>query len=90
MGVLPLQFADGESHESLGLDGSEVFNIHIDDDLKPRETVKVEAKKADGTVVAFDTVNRIDTPVEIDYFRNGGILHKVLRDYVEEDKKQRA
>ncbi|HKL14554.1 MAG TPA: aconitate hydratase AcnA [Balneolaceae bacterium] len=90
MGVLPLQFADGESHESLGLDGSEEFTIHIDDNLKPQQTVKVEAKKADGTVIKFDTVNRIDTPVEIDYFRNGGILHKVLRDYVEEDKKQRA
>src|SRR6056297_1166586 len=87
MGVLPLQFVDGESHESLGLDGSEEFTIHIDDDLKPQQTVKVEAKKADGTVIKFDTVNRIDTPVEIDYFRNGGILHKVLRDYVEEDKE---
>lgn len=90
MGVLPLQFAEGESHEKLGLDGSEVFNIHIDDNLKPRSVVKVEAKKADGTVVKFDTVCRIDTPVEIDYFRNGGILHKVLRDYKEEDRKQRA
>ena len=90
MGVLPLQFADGETHKSLGLDGSETFTIHIDDNLKPRQTVKVEAKKEDGTVVKFDTVCRIDTPVEIDYFRNGGILHKVLRDYVEEDKKQQA
>jgi aconitate hydratase len=90
MGVLPLQFADGESHASLGLDGSETFNIQIDDNLKPRQTVKVEAVKADGSVVKFDTVCRIDTPVEIDYFRNGGILHKVLRDYVEEDKKQRS
>ncbi|MCH8549706.1 MAG: hypothetical protein LAT80_12600, partial [Balneolaceae bacterium] len=85
-----LQFADGESHVSLGLDGSESYNIHVDDNLKPRQTVKVEAKKADGTVVKFDTVCRIDTPVEIDYYRNGGILHKVLRDYMEEDKKQRA
>jgi aconitate hydratase len=90
MGVLPLQFADGESHVSLGLDGSEVFNIQIDDNLKPRQTVKVTAKKADGQSIEFDTVCRIDTPVEIDYFRNGGILHKVLRDYVEEDKKQRS
>ena len=90
MGVLPLQFADGESHASLGLDGSESFNIFVDDNLKPRQIVKVEAKKADGTVVKFDTVCRIDTPVEIDYYRNGGILHKVLRDYVEEDKKQRS
>jgi aconitate hydratase len=88
MGVLPLQFAEGESHDSLGLDGSESFSIHIDDNLKPRQTVKVEAEKSDGTVIEFDTVCRIDTPVEIDYFRNGGILHKVLRDYVEEDKKQ--
>lgn len=90
MGVLPLQFADGESHESLGLDGSEEFNIQIDDNLKPRQTVKVTAKKADGEVLEFDTVCRIDTPVEIDYFRNGGILHKVLRDYMEEDKKKRS
>ncbi|MEX0646146.1 MAG: aconitate hydratase AcnA [Balneolaceae bacterium] len=90
MGVLPLQFADGESHDSLGLDGSESFNIHIADELKPRQKVKVEAKKADGTVIKFDTICRIDTPVEIDYFRNGGILHKVLRDYIEEDKKQRS
>jgi len=90
MGVLPLQFADGESHESLGLDGTEEFNIHISDDLKPRQTVKVEARKADGSVVEFNTVCRIDTPVEIDYYRNGGILHKVLRDYMEADKKQRA
>ncbi|MCC5907324.1 MAG: aconitate hydratase AcnA [Balneolaceae bacterium] len=90
MGVLPLQFADGESHDSLGLDGSETFNIKIDDNLKPRQTVKVTAKKADGSVLEFDTVCRIDTPVEIDYFRNGGILHKVLRDYIEEDKKQRS
>lgn len=88
MGVLPLQFADGESHASLGLDGTEEFTIHVDDNLKPRQTVKVEAKKADGTVLTIDTVCRIDTPVEIDYYRNGGILHKVLRDYVEEDKKQ--
>ncbi|HLR91401.1 MAG TPA: aconitate hydratase AcnA [Balneolaceae bacterium] len=88
MGVLPLQFADGESHESLGLDGTEEYTIHVDDNLKPRQTVKVEAKKADGTVLEIETICRIDTPVEIDYYRNGGILHKVLRDYMEEDKKQ--
>ncbi|MEX2602026.1 MAG: aconitate hydratase AcnA [Balneolaceae bacterium] len=90
MGVLPLQFADGESHESLGLDGSELFDIEISDDLKPRQEVPVVARKSDGKEVRFTTICRIDTPVEIDYFRNGGILHKVLRDYVEEDKKQRS
>lgn len=81
MGVLPLQFKEGESADSLGLDGSEVFDIQIDDDLKPRQEVKVTAQKADGETVTFQTVCRIDTPVEIDYFRNGGILHYVLRDY---------
>jgi len=81
MGVLPLQFKDGESADSLGLDGSEVFNILISDDLKPQQEVAVEAKKENGEVIQFTTLNRIDTPVEIDYFRNGGILHYVLRDY---------
>jgi len=81
MGVLPLQFKEGESADSLGLDGSEVFNIHVSDDLKPQQEVKVEAKKENGEVIEFTTINRIDTPVEIDYYRNGGILHYVLRDY---------
>ncbi len=88
MGVLPLQFADGETHESLGLDGSETFHIQIDDNLKPQQEVPVTATRENGEVVEFKTINRIDTPVEIDYFRNGGILHKVLRDYMEEDQKK--
>ncbi|HYW34878.1 MAG TPA: aconitate hydratase AcnA [Balneolaceae bacterium] len=87
MGVLPLQFQEGESADTLGLDGSEEFNIHVSDDLKPRQLVKVEAKKADGTAVSFEAVNRIDTPVEIDYYRNGGILHYVLRDYYRSEKQ---
>ncbi len=81
MGVLPLQFKEGESADSLGLDGSEVFNIQVSDDLKPQQEVDVEAKKENGEVVKFTTINRIDTPVEIDYYRNGGILHYVLRNY---------
>lgn len=87
MGVLPLQFKEGETADSLGLDGSEVFNIHISDDLKPQQEVKVEAKKETGEIVEFATVNRIDTPVEIDYFRNGGILHYVLRNYRKAEKQ---
>ncbi|MDX1586139.1 MAG: aconitate hydratase AcnA [Balneolaceae bacterium] len=87
MGVLPLQFKNGESADSLGLDGSEVFNILISDDLKPQQDVKVEAKKENGEVIEFTTINRIDTPVEIDYFRNGGILHYVLRDYHRAEKE---
>lgn len=87
MGVLPLQFKEGESADSLGLDGSEVFNILISDDLKPQQEVTVEAKKENGKVIEFTTINRIDTPIEIDYYRNGGILHYVLRDYHRTEKQ---
>ena len=85
MGVLPLQFPVGENHDSLGLDGTEVFAISgvtgLNDGVIPR-TLRVEATKADGSVVAFDAVLRIDTPGEADYYRNGGILQYVLRSLV--------
>lgn len=87
MGVLPLQFKEGESADTLGLDGSETFNIQVDDDLKARQTIKVEAQKENDEVLTFDTVCRIDTPVEIDYYRNGGILQYVLREYHRAEKK---
>jgi aconitate hydratase len=80
MGVLPLQFRDGESREFLELDGTETFEIALDDNLKPRQAVEVTAKKADGRTVHFVTTCRIDTPVEVKYYRNGGILHTVLRE----------
>jgi aconitate hydratase len=79
MGVLPLEFPAGQSRETLGLDGTETFEIATPADVKPLQTIRVQAKKSDGTVVAFDAKCRIDTPVEIDYYRNGGILHYVLR-----------
>lgn len=79
MGVMPLTFAAGESAESLGLDGTESFDIQLPEDLQPRQNISVRATKEDGTVIAFETVTRIDTPVEVDYYRNGGILHTVLR-----------
>ncbi len=80
MGVLPLQFREGESRDFLELDGTETFEIALDDNLKPRQAVEVTAKKSDGSVVHFVTTCRIDTPVEVKYYRNGGILHTVLRD----------
>lgn len=86
MGVLPLQFKDGESADALGLDGSETFDIHVDNSVKARQDIKVTATKADGTTVEFDTTCRIDTPVEVDYYRNGGILHTVLLDYLKKGK----
>ncbi|HRX84014.1 MAG TPA: aconitate hydratase, partial [Phycisphaerae bacterium] len=79
MGVLPLCYKPGETAESLGLDGTETFEIAINDKLTPRQVVKVTARKPDGKSVAFSTICRIDTPVEVEYYRNGGILHYVLR-----------
>ncbi len=79
MGVLPLTFRSGESSASLGLDGSETFSVRIDDELAPRQEVEVEARHPSGRTTSFRTLCRIDTPVEVDYFRHGGILHFVLR-----------
>ena len=85
MGVLPLQYMDGETAESLGLDGTEIFStLNLTDDVKPGQTITVKAVKADGTELIFDTLCRIDTPVEVDYYRNGGILHTVLRNFLKE------
>ena len=80
MGVLPLQFRAGENREFLGLDGTETFEVQLNDDLKPLQAVEVMATKPDGTAIHFVATCRIDTPVEVEYYRNGGILHKVLRD----------
>ncbi len=85
MGILPLQFKDGENVESLGLDGSETFSIHLRDDLAPRQDVAVTAEKSDGSTVEFETTCRIDSPVEVEYYRNGGILHTVLRDFLKQN-----
>ncbi|MCA8996742.1 MAG: aconitate hydratase AcnA, partial [Planctomycetaceae bacterium] len=68
MGVLPLQFRSGECREALELDGTEVFDIALDDNLKPAQAVEVTAKKANGDEVHFVTTCRIDTPVEVDYY----------------------
>ncbi len=87
MGVLPLQFKDGVTPESLGIDGSETFNIHLSDDIKARGEVEVTAVKEDGSEINFSTNSRIDTPVEVDYYRNGGILHTVLLDYLKKSKQ---
>ena len=78
MGVLPLQFLPGQGAASLGLDGTETFAVAITDKVEPRQKIEVTATKADGTKVQFETLCRIDTPVEVDYYRNGGILQTVL------------
>jgi aconitate hydratase len=85
MGVLPLQFPEGENAESLGLTGEETFDISgvtaLNDGDVPR-TVKVKVTGTDGTTKEFDAVVRIDTPGEADYYRNGGILQYVLRSLI--------
>jgi aconitate hydratase len=80
MGVLPLQFPEGQTWKTLGLTGEEVFEIvGLDDSLQPRSTVTVRAACADGAKKEFQAHVRIDTPVELDYYKNGGILQTVVR-----------
>ena len=79
MGVVPLEYSNGTDAESLGLDGTETFEIALDDSLQPRDTVAVKAVRTNGEEVAFEAVARVDTPIEVEYLRNGGILHYVLR-----------
>jgi aconitate hydratase len=79
MGVLPLEFKPGQSAESLGLTGHETFDIAVPEDLKPRQDIEVVATNDRGIPKIFHAVARVDTPVEVDYFRNGGILQTVLR-----------
>ncbi len=79
MGVLPLEFTGGQGRESLGLTGEETFDVPVTDSVEPLSTLTVTATRPDGTAITFDAKVRIDTPVEVDYYRNGGILHTVLR-----------
>lgn len=80
MGILPLEFLPGENRETLGLDGTEIFDIEgIRTGLVPRGQVTVHAWRADGTVTRFRVIARVDTPVELEYYRHGGILPYVLR-----------
>ena len=79
MGVLPLQLQAGQTRDSLGLRGDERFDIEIDEALQPNSSVAITAVRPDGGKVEITARCRIDTPVEVEYFRNGGILHTVLR-----------
>jgi aconitate hydratase len=81
MGVLPLQFAAGDSAESLGLTGFETFCVSgLDRGLTPQQTARVSVVRSDGSVLEFDTLVRIDAAAEVEYFHNGGILQMVLRE----------
>ncbi|MEO0906809.1 MAG: aconitate hydratase AcnA [Pseudomonadota bacterium] len=79
MGVLPLQFKEGEGRKSFGLNADDTFSIAGLADLEPGQDVEVSVTRADGSTFAFTTACRIDTANEMEYYRNGGILHYVLR-----------
>ncbi len=86
MGVLPLQFRDGEGVEELGLTGREAFDITgIAGELAPGQAVTVRARRGDGSETTFEAVVRLDTPVEVEYYRNGGVLHTILRRMAQSD-----
>jgi len=80
MGVLPLQFVEGQSREALGLGGSETFSIALAENPEPGQMVRVTAVSPDGGRKEFDVVSRLDSPVDVSYYRNGGILQTVLRE----------
>ncbi len=83
MGVLPLQYKNGETAKSIGLTGKETFTITgIAEDIRPLKEVKVVAKKEDGTEITFNAIARMDSLIEIEYYRNGGILQYVLRQFL--------
>ena len=80
MGILPLQFKEGENKESLKLTGKEVYDIEgIEGELKPRQEVTVKVTREDGSTFSFQTIARLDSPIDVTYYRNGGILLAVLR-----------
>ena len=82
MGILPLQFMNGESVKTLNLTGTETFNIDISDATVPQQEINVSATAPNGTITTFKAISRIDTPIEIQYYRDGGILRTVLKKLV--------
>ena len=87
MGVLPLVFKDGQSASSLGIKGDETFSIDVPQNVSPRQMVAVHATRTDGSTFSFECMLRLDTPVEIEYSRNGGILHTVIRKKLNEARQ---
>ena len=85
MGVLPLQFKEGQNATTLGLDGTETFDLTgLDGEVKPRQDVTLTINRADGTSLEVPLTLRIDTPIEVEYYQHGGILPFVLRQLLSE------
>lgn len=84
MGVLPLQYKEGDTAELLGLTGTETFTITgIAENLQPLKSVEISARKENGEEIAFNVTARLDSAIETEYYRNGGILQYVLRQFLE-------
>jgi aconitate hydratase len=84
-GVLPLEFLPGEDRNTLGLSGTEHYDLEgLTDEFKPRQKILVKAIDARGNTIQFHVLARLDTPVEVQYYRNGGVLHTVLRRWLNE------
>ena len=85
MGVLPMVFLEGENQDTLGLDGTETYDINgIDSDLTPGKIVDVVATKPDGSKVEFKSKLRLDSGVDVEYYKHGGILNYVLRNFLKD------
>jgi len=84
MGALPLVLKEGDSWDSLGIDGSETFSVSGLGDISPRKSIEVKAVKPDGKEIRFETVVRLDTEIEVAYFNSGGILPYVLKKVIDE------
>jgi len=87
MGVLPLMFKEGDSYAKFGLNGSETFFICGVKDMQPRKVVQVKAVREDESEISFETIARLDTEIEVDYFENGGVLPYVLRKLLGESRQ---
>jgi aconitate hydratase len=86
MGVLPLEFKPGDTADTLGLTGKETYLVHVDDTLRPRQDIRVDVIDDKGQTRILMMTCRVDTPVEVDYYRNGGILQTVLRQFLEDQE----
>ena len=91
MGVLPLQYKEGETAASLGLTGNETYTISgIANDIKPLKEVQVTAVRTDGSEIKFNAIARMDSSIEIEYYRHGGILQYVLREFLHKEEEKKA
>ncbi|MEO6681268.1 MAG: hypothetical protein ABIN48_00455 [Ginsengibacter sp.] len=86
MGVMPLEYKKGQTAKSLGLTGKEIFNITgLEKGLKPLQEVNITAQSEDGKTIEFDVISRMDSAIEVEYYRHGGILQYVLRQFLHKE-----